>query len=557
MPCRCHILRITIAQEGPRLRGVSGLNRPFVRALLASAAIAAAIALAGCDAENIVPTGRAHAPISDKTLAEIAAKNMDKESPILARIFKEEAELEIWKKNRDGEYALLKTFPICRWSGDLGPKKKEGDRQAPEGFYTITPGQMNPNSNYYLAFNTGFPNTYDRAMGYTGSELMVHGDCSSRGCYAMTDEQIQEIYALARESFFGGQKSFQLQAYPFHMTALNMAKHRNNPNFAFWKMLKEGYDHFDATHQEPKVAVCDRRYVFDAAAADNSTKPLSFNPKGACPAYQLDKTVADAVLEQHRQEQYKMAEYIAKNVSTVPPRDGVDGGMNPVFADKLGTQEGYDSKGRLIRVATAPGSLPRTPDKPAPAPLVSVPQAAPVSVADNAPQPETEPVVMASVPMPRPAPLPKQGEAPASKPTSIAGIIGSWFGRSKATPATAASQNEQVATRGPSTDLAAKPKQPAPVRTVSTTASAPAQAAPATVASVPAARQPTPNSVVENVWGPPPRMPAQQSAKAEPPPRAPEPELRTAYSTPPASSGGLLSGAQPVVPVGTFSSNIR
>ena len=300
------------------------MNRPFARALLASAAIAAAIALAGCDAEYIVPTGRAHAPISDKTLAEIAAKNMDKESPILARIFKEEAELEIWKKNRDGEYALLKTFPICRWSGDLGPKKKEGDRQAPEGFYTITPGQMNPNSNYYLAFNTGFPNTYDRAMGYTGSELMVHGDCSSRGCYAMTDEQIQEIYALARESFFGGQKSFQLQAYPFHMTALNMAKHRNNPNFAFWKMLKEGYDHFDATHQEPKVAVCDRRYVFDAAAPEDSTKPLSFNAKGACPAYQLDKNVADAVLEQRRQEQYKMAEYITKNVSTVPPRDGVD-----------------------------------------------------------------------------------------------------------------------------------------------------------------------------------------------------------------------------------------
>ncbi|MGB8578971.1 MAG: murein L,D-transpeptidase family protein, partial [Pseudolabrys sp.] len=208
------------------------MNRPFVRAPLASVAvIAAAIALAGCDPDTIAPssaptTGRALAPLSEKTLAEIAAKNMDKESPILARIFKEEAEMEIWKQNRDGQYALLKTYPICRWSGDLGPKKKQGDRQAPEGFYTITPGQMNPNSNYYLAFNTGYPNSYDRAWGYTGSELMVHGDCSSRGCYAMTDEQIQEIYALARESFFGGQKAFQLQAYPFRLTALNMAKHR-------------------------------------------------------------------------------------------------------------------------------------------------------------------------------------------------------------------------------------------------------------------------------------------------------------------------------------------
>ena len=174
------------------------MSQPVVRALLASAAIAAAIALAGCDADGIVPNGRAMAPLSQKTLALMTDKNMDKEFPILVRIFKEEAELELWKKNRDGQYSLLKTYPICRWSGDLGPKKKEGDRQAPEGFYTITPAQMNPNSNYYLAFNTGYPNTYDRAWGRTGSELMVHGDCSSRGCYAMTDEQIQEIYAPVR-----------------------------------------------------------------------------------------------------------------------------------------------------------------------------------------------------------------------------------------------------------------------------------------------------------------------------------------------------------------------
>src|SRR5689334_21957918 len=326
------------------------LRRRFARTLLASAAVAAAIALAGCDADSISPTGRSEAPLSEKTLAEMASKNMDKDSPILARIFKEEAEMEIWKKNRDGDYALLKTYPICKWSGDLGPKKKEGDRQAPEGFYAITPGQMNPNSNYYLAFNTGFPNTYDRAMGYTGSQLMVHGDCSSRGCYAMTDEQIQEIYALARESFFGGQKAFQLQAYPFRMTAMNMAKHRNNPNFAFWKMLKEGYDHFNASHQEPKVAVCEKRYVFDAAAPDDSAKPLSFNAKGACPVYQLDKTIADAVHEERRQKQLKMAQYIASGVSTVPFRVG-DGGMNPVFASKLPTSIG-DNNGRLFELTT-------------------------------------------------------------------------------------------------------------------------------------------------------------------------------------------------------------
>src|SRR6188508_13235 len=290
-----HLKDNDYTMRGPPPRGVALLKRPFARTLLASAAVIAAVALAGCDADSLSPTGRAQAPLSEKLLADMTAKNMDKDSPILARIFKEEAEMEVWKKNRDGEYALLKSDPICKWSGDLGPKKKVGDRQAPEGFYTITPGLMNPNSNYYLAFNTGYPNAFDRAWGRTGSELMVHGDCSSRGCYAMTDEQMVEIYALARESFFGGQKSFQFQAYPFRMTARNLARHRNSPHLAFWKMLKVGSDHFEVTHQQPKVDVCERRYVFDAVAPDGSDKSLNFNPRGTCPVYDVPKEIAEAV----------------------------------------------------------------------------------------------------------------------------------------------------------------------------------------------------------------------------------------------------------------------
>ena len=384
------------AIRGTPLRGVPHLNRPLIRALLVSAAVAAAIALAGCNPEDVAPTGRSQAPLSEKTLAQIEAKQMDKDSPILARIFKEEAEMEIWKKTRDGEFALLKTYPICRWSGDLGPKKKQGDRQAPEGFYTITPGQMNPASNYFLAFNTGFPNAYDRAWGYTGSELMVHGDCSSRGCYAMTDEQIQEIYALARELFFGGQKAFQLEAFPFRMTALNMAKHRNNPNFAFWKMLKDGYDSFEATRQEPKVAVCDKHYVFDAAAPENSTRPLNFSPRGKCPAYRLDPAVADAVLDHRRQEQVQMANYIAHDIAVVPFRVG-DGGMNPVFEAKLSV----DNKGQVYLVAgntTVPGALPRTSN--------------PRAVIAETPQPREGPAKPLDAPLAEPKAVAKSEPAP-------------------------------------------------------------------------------------------------------------------------------------------------
>jgi murein L,D-transpeptidase YafK len=510
--------------------------------MVASAAVAAAIALAGCNTDDITPTGRSQAPLAEKMISEISSKNMEKDSPILARIFKEEAELEIWKQDRNGQYALLKTYPICRWSGDLGPKKKEGDRQAPEGFYTITPGQMNPVSNYYLAFNTGFPNAYDRAWGYTGSELMVHGDCSSRGCYAMTDEQIQEIYALARESFFGGQKAFQLEAFPFRMTALNMAKHRNNPNFAFWKMLKQGYDHFEATRQEPRVAVCEKRYVFDPAAPDNASHPLSFNARGKCPIYQVDKNIADVVLDHQRKEQYQMAKYIAEGVATVPPRHDVDGGMNPVFADKIVTQPGYDSKGHPILVATAPGALPRDSYSDRPAPIVSVPK--PVETG------ETTPVVLASVPMPQPAPEPKIGVEPPQKSKSIAGLIGNMFSGGNAQAEVAAdnegsqpaenSVGKPVALRGSKSETA---KHRAPVQA----ATHPKPHAVA-AAKPKIERNVAPNSVANNAPKPRPAPAPSEAAPSD------TQEMRTAYSTPPARTNGLLAGAQPVMPVGTFDS---
>src|SRR3954447_3565604 len=179
-------------------------------------ATVALITLAGQDvraATGDVPKHEAPTPAA--TLVLMRAKDTTPAAPILIRAYKKEAELEVWKKARSGRYVLIKTFPICRWSGQLGPKRTQGDRQTPEGFYAVTPTQMNPNSAYYLSFNIGYPNAYDRAHGGSGAFLMVHGTCSSAGCYAMTDQQIAEIYALAREAFAGGQQAFQFQAYPF------------------------------------------------------------------------------------------------------------------------------------------------------------------------------------------------------------------------------------------------------------------------------------------------------------------------------------------------------
>jgi murein L,D-transpeptidase YafK len=340
--------------------GVSGLNRrPLVRSLLASAAILAAVALAGCDTDTIAPTTlRSLQPLSPQMLATIERKNMSKESPILVRIFKEESELEVWKEDQSGRMALLKTYPICRWSGDLGPKVKTGDRQAPEGFYTITPSLMNPNSNYYLSINLGFPNAYDRANGRTGSFLMIHGDCSSAGCYAMTDEQVAEIYALARESFFGGQTSFQIQAFPFRMTPQNMARHRNSPHSAFWRMLKTGYDHFEVTRQEPKVDVCDRRYVF------NTETNGRYNATGACPALTTPDDVIAAVKTKQQRDEAQVAELIRSGANLPAARSFADGSMHPTFASAVQSHN-VDQDGVVrSRISTSAGTIPaniRTP----------------------------------------------------------------------------------------------------------------------------------------------------------------------------------------------------
>jgi murein L,D-transpeptidase YafK len=349
------------------------IDRTLVRALITSAALAAAgVFLAGCDTDEIslATNAKANQPVPPKLIQAMVDKDMDLQSPILIRLFKQEAEVEVWKQNRSGQFALLKTYPICRWSGDLGPKVREGDRQAPEGFYAITPGLMNPQSAYYLSFNTGYPNTYDQALGHTGSQLMVHGDCSSRGCYAMTDEQIAEIYSLGRESFFGGQKAFQFQAYPFRMTPLNMAKHRNNPNMPFWKMIKVGYDHFELTRQEPKVTYCEKKYVFDAIRAPNAKNDPVFNVSAKCPAYAIDEQLADAMQQRQEEEQAEFNRLVARGTPVARLNTGIDGGMNPIFASHVpggstGLSEGGDGQGlSLLTLSRAPGTIPGTVNPP-------------------------------------------------------------------------------------------------------------------------------------------------------------------------------------------------
>lgn len=261
-----------------------------------------AVLLTGCNESlDAIDPGYVHNvknktehPLPERIVAEMKTRGMDRTSPIAIRIFKEEGILEIWKAKTNGRFEKIRDYKICAWSGRLGPKVKEGDRQAPEGFYPLSRANMNPYSQYFLAINTGFPNRYDAANGRNGTNLMIHGACSSSGCYSMTDAQILEIWAFARDAFKGGQQSIQLQAFPFRMTAENMARHRHSEHYEFWKMLKVGYDHFEVTKRPPEVSICNRQYVF------NQEGKGAFNPTGACPAMSTPPALAAALVSYNK-----------------------------------------------------------------------------------------------------------------------------------------------------------------------------------------------------------------------------------------------------------------
>ena len=289
-------------------------------------ALAAAVGLSACNDGSSL-SNRSLAPIPSETLALMSEKGVEKDSPVLIRAFKKESEFEVWKMRPDGSYVHLKTYPICRWSGQLGPKTREGDRQAPEGFYSIAPGQLNPNSSYYLSFNVGYPNAYDRAHGYSGGTIMVHGVCSSAGCFSMTDRQIAEIYAIARTSLNAGQPAIQMQSYPFHMTAENLARHRLDPNIGFWRQLKEGNDYFEVTKQEVAVGVCGKHYVFGAAGQH-------LEPEGPCPELKRDPEVAQHVAEKAAEDDAKIAELAQNGVKPVR-LVYQDGGQHPSFTGRV------------------------------------------------------------------------------------------------------------------------------------------------------------------------------------------------------------------------------
>ncbi len=206
--------------------------------------------------------------VEDSLKKQLSKKGLTYGAPIFMRIFKQSSQLEFWLENSNGQFVLFKTYPICTFSGELGPKLKQGDQQSPEGFYFVNSSRLNPWSRFHLSFNLGYPNAYERYHGRTGSALMVHGNCVSIGCYAMTDPLMNEIYALSEAALKAGQPYFRVHAFPFKLEDENLARYRENKWYSFWLNLKQGYDFFETHKVPPNVEVSNGVYVFNTPAKE-------------------------------------------------------------------------------------------------------------------------------------------------------------------------------------------------------------------------------------------------------------------------------------------------
>lgn len=195
---------------------------------------------------------------------ELAARQLALGNAAFLRVFKESAEMELWlRPAAQGPYSLFRAYSIAAFSGTLGPKTKEGDKQAPEGFYATTSRLLNPRSRYHVSFDIGYPNTFDRHHQRTGSLIMVHGKNVSIGCYAMTDPVIEEIFLILKAALDAGQVEVPVHCFPFRMTSerLARAEAERSPWLAFWQDLRAASDAFDRTRTPPAITVREGRYV--------------------------------------------------------------------------------------------------------------------------------------------------------------------------------------------------------------------------------------------------------------------------------------------------------
>lgn len=180
--------------------------------------------------------------------------------PVYIRIFKKEGILELYAKQQS-DFQLVDSYPICTYSGKLGPKLRLHDKQSPEGFYITKANMLNPYSQYHLSFRLNYPNQFDKNKGNTGGLIMIHGGCASKGCYAMGDKNIEEIYYFIAQALQHGQSYVNIHVFPFRMTKHNMSAYANSTHYAFWQQLQPAFEFFEMYKRPPEISVAQGKYT--------------------------------------------------------------------------------------------------------------------------------------------------------------------------------------------------------------------------------------------------------------------------------------------------------
>jgi murein L,D-transpeptidase YafK len=193
------------------------------------------------------------------------SKKIEYPAKVFIRVFKLEAKLELWAL-KDNKYELVKRYPICASSGEIGPKRQQGDYQVPEGFYHIN--HFNPYSSYYLSLGVSYPNKLDKihkTKNDAGGAIYIHGDCVTIGCMPLTNDIIKEVYVILVDSRNSKQTNIPVSIFPCDMDKDSCKKEMKKypKNEKFWENIKEGYDYFEKNRTLPKVIIDKKgKYIF-------------------------------------------------------------------------------------------------------------------------------------------------------------------------------------------------------------------------------------------------------------------------------------------------------
>jgi murein L,D-transpeptidase YafK len=273
--------------------------------------------------------------VNNSLAAKFEEKGLTLGSPVFLRVYKQTSEMELWVQ-QGPRYIHFKTFGICRWSGGLGPKMYEGDRQSPEGLYHITTADLIVNPRWDRAMNINYPNSFDVVNGRSGSGILIHGKCGSIGCFAIQDQNVEEVYGAVRAALFSGQAEIPVLALPFRFASVAPSVRDTLQLNEFWSDLRRADLLFERDRLPPTAWICDGRYYFADRRGDRHRHAVHLP---GCKPLKAPVTAGETAEVKQRAQSI-----IAASVATQEsPKEAVENAAQSCNSK--------DAKCRLLRVA--------------------------------------------------------------------------------------------------------------------------------------------------------------------------------------------------------------